>query len=397
MRCSSTYTCPSIFSFTSHKLTHSPSLTAALSSTLVQGFWNWDNREQLIEYDDEDRYEKDQREAARTVTKLFQQAARSKRAPLLTDLIEIIALNENDGGEERLRSSRTIRDLINLVEDDGSEQEPISKPVVQVVTNRQIMRQPRSPRDSTSPTKAAPPPTAAFEQEVKEEEAPPRPPPLSIASSQGSIATGSTSSMVSTNNDDAEIDPAFIIPPLPEGIDVIWPVLPTPEEEEEEVEEERVDVISPPKPITPPEPTPKTVISKHPTQEEAPLSEAIKDGPESSRRRVRSPVASTAGAAAAATAAVAEEKKAAAVARPGSLQRGRTVAALPTRGGKENAPLLMGGEFTADDILLWLQTSAFKKRPQAGRDMHERTAAGRRERIVDEVRRLKTRIAQPVS
>ena len=114
----------------------------------------------MIEYDDEDRYEKDQREAARTVTKLFQQAARSKRAPLLTDLIEIIALNENDGGEERLRSSRTIRDLINLVEDDGSEQEPISKPVVQVVTNRQIMRQPRSPRDSTSPTKAAPPPTA---------------------------------------------------------------------------------------------------------------------------------------------------------------------------------------------------------------------------------------------
>ena len=76
---------------------------------------------------------------------------------------------------------------------------------------------------------------------------------------------------------------------------------------------------------------------------------------------------------------------------------GRTVAALPTRGGKENAPLLVGGEFTADDILLWLQTSAFKKRPQAGRDMHEKTAAGRRERIVDEVRRLKTRIAQPVS
>ena len=53
----------------------------------VQGFWNWDNREQLIEYDDDDRYEKDTREQARAVTKLFSEAAKAKACPLLAELI----------------------------------------------------------------------------------------------------------------------------------------------------------------------------------------------------------------------------------------------------------------------------------------------------------------------
>jgi len=53
---------------------------------------------------------------------------------------------------------------------------------------------------------------------------------------------------------------------------------------------------------------------------------------------------------------------------------------------------LLLGEFTADDLLLWLQTTAFKKRvgPQAAE------GGGARARILEEVRTLKRKFGTVV-
>ena len=84
----------------------------------VQGFWNWDNRESLIEYDDEDRYEKDTREAAREVTKLFTGAARAKTPPAVASLVGDDGPDAAAEGElRRLHATRTLVSSLRLAED----------------------------------------------------------------------------------------------------------------------------------------------------------------------------------------------------------------------------------------------------------------------------------------
>lgn len=82
----------------------------------VQGFWNWDNRESLIEYDDDDRYAKDELEAARRTTILFSHAAHRRSAPSIAalqgDSPEMSPLHE----ERRLRAARTITTLLLRVQ-----------------------------------------------------------------------------------------------------------------------------------------------------------------------------------------------------------------------------------------------------------------------------------------
>ena len=51
----------------------------------------------------------------------------------------------------------------------------------------------------------------------------------------------------------------------------------------------------------------------------------------------------------------------------------------------------MHGEFTAEDIMLWLHTSAFKKRARTPGGGVKTSGEVRRERIMDEVRRLQQR------
>jgi len=69
------------------------------------------------------------------------------------------------------------------------------------------------------------------------------------------------------------------------------------------------------------------------------------------------------------------------------------VHSLPAGGKRiEGAQPLLLGEFTADDLLLWLQTTAFKKRvgPQAAE------GGGARARILEEVRTLKRKFGTVV-
>ena len=61
----------------------------------------------------------------------------------------------------------------------------------------------------------------------------------------------------------------------------------------------------------------------------------------------------------------------------------------PSRAPKKGAPPLLLGEFTADDVLLWLQTTAFKQRAGPGAV----SSAQRRSLILDEVRSLKATFA----
>ncbi|KAL3916598.1 MAG: hypothetical protein SGPRY_006748 [Prymnesium sp.] len=73
--------------------------------TDTQGFWNWDNRESLIEGDDDDRYAREKEEEGRVVTSLFSQAARAVTPP---------HVGEREGGNEsqRLRGGRTMQALL---------------------------------------------------------------------------------------------------------------------------------------------------------------------------------------------------------------------------------------------------------------------------------------------
>ena len=139
-------------------------------------------------------------------------------------------------------------------------------------------------------------------------------------------------------------------------------------------------------------------------QAEAPeRGEATKDGPESSRRRPRKSLdgSSIPGmphpqmqspeppkpAAAAPAATVSSEPV------PfGGFASGATTTA---RRKIEGPPPLLMGEFSVDDVLLWLEASAFKKRPPLAQAQKE--SGGReayRSRIFDELRDLKARVAQ---
>ena len=73
------------------------------------GFWNWDNRESLIEYDDDDRFEKDERAAAKATSLVFSHAAKARPAPLIAEL-------EPDVQEAKLHTCRTMATLLRRAE-----------------------------------------------------------------------------------------------------------------------------------------------------------------------------------------------------------------------------------------------------------------------------------------
>ncbi|KAL1526217.1 hypothetical protein AB1Y20_014943 [Prymnesium parvum] len=90
--------------------------------TDTQGFWNWDNRESLIEYEDEDRYAREMEDDARRVTNLFSHAARTTVAgPLIADLVgpEPQVVVE----ESRMRNTRTMHALLRRSVLQPSEEE----------------------------------------------------------------------------------------------------------------------------------------------------------------------------------------------------------------------------------------------------------------------------------
>ena len=92
----------------------------------AQGFWSWDNRESLIEYGEEDRFANEAEAAARRISPVFSHAARQQSAPPHAALP--LAPGGAAGGsaptrgagvtaEARLRESRTVRELLRRLAD----------------------------------------------------------------------------------------------------------------------------------------------------------------------------------------------------------------------------------------------------------------------------------------
>ena len=69
-------------------------------------------------------------------------------------------------------------------------------------------------------------------------------------------------------------------------------------------------------------------------------------------------------------------------------------AAPPARRKLPGPPPKLLGEFSADDILLWLESTAFKKRNPSEASGGATGRAAYRARIVDEVRSLKARVSE---
>jgi len=92
----------------------------------AQGFWSWDNRESLIEYGDDDRFANEAEAAARSISPVFSHAARQQSAPPHAAL-PLAPGGAGGGGaptkaagvtaEARLRESRTVRQLLRRLVD----------------------------------------------------------------------------------------------------------------------------------------------------------------------------------------------------------------------------------------------------------------------------------------
>jgi hypothetical protein len=177
----------------------------------------------------------------------------------------------------------------------------------------------------------------------------------------------------------------FVIPPLPAGIEVVYPI--SPQQEQQQKQRQRQEEH-------------QAHVAEQPER-----SEATKDGPESSRRRPRKSPLDANDSSTLARSSIPgmpqpqlqspePSKVGSAIAtQPEGSARPEITVAGATRRKLDGPPPLLLGEFTADDVLLWLQTSAFKKRPplasgrSGGREAY-------RSRIFDELRGLKARVAQ---
>ena len=97
-----------------------------LTCVRAQGFWSWDNRESLIEYGDDDRFANEAEAAARSISPIFSHAARQQSAPPHAAL-PLAPGGAGGGGaptkaagvtaEARLRESRTVRQLLRRLAD----------------------------------------------------------------------------------------------------------------------------------------------------------------------------------------------------------------------------------------------------------------------------------------
>ena len=305
----------------------------------VQGFWNWDNREQLIEYDDDDRYERDQRAAACAVTMLFSHAVRRKVAPSRDEVAMPDLGSDVDGTTQRFYTTRTIRALLrNLSGSVDTCGEPPSKPVVtRVIANAVRPQRPGGQRIKEAPSSAA---KRTFTHELVVSS-------LQLGQAETNDEAGYEQLSAQVGAVRAGPIAHFIIPPLPTSVAAVKPQ----------------------------DSTVQRAQQQRPTIEEAPPSEVTKDRPVSSRRRSNSSLTPCM------------------AATPSAL---RAPAHLPALAATQ-AALQLNGNMSADDVLLWLQTSAFKKRGNTvaasiRKDSEIGAKVARRARIIDEVHIIKERM-----
>ena len=406
----------------------------------VQGFWNWDNRESLIEYEDEDRYEKDQKEAAKKVTLLFSAAARQKRGASLLELLgggeeddEASASAESRAAEmDKLRSARTVQSLLALMKRAGHAPPSVtasSPSKARKPGNRQAPAPAPDPRPAPElppapkpvaeaapanlpaparlPPPAPPPVTVPEEAPVPPPEKSPPDRPAPLAATPPPLPTYPRG--------------YFSIPPLPSDVEIVWPEepAPTPPPKVEKADFSEATKDGPGRTRTRRQPTlptsefnkpqgggegsdgsmspssPGTPIPGMPAKQVQATAALDRPVPAAAASAPMAPAAAPATAApAAATPAAAVPAAAPAAAAPAAAA---SAAAAPVERKKlAGPPPLLMGEFSADDVLLWLQTSAFKKRPVAveppATGVTPRSAY--RARIIDEVRGLQRKLEE---
>ena len=271
-----------------------------------------------------------------------------------------------EAADERLRTTRTIRALLRQVEALDEAGTAGAPAVTRVVVSSRLPQRPHSPAAHT----ATAPATARTEEAHTDGVADARPteppapaePPTAAEPPPSSTAAAimAEAGAAMTSRDESY----FVIPPLPPDIEVVHPVFP--------------------RPAPAPAPAPPAVrVREAPAAKEDIDSSETKERPESSRRRARSPPPTPT------PPAPLPPPVASVTAAPPAAATAAASSARPT------PPPLVLGEFTADDILLWLQTSAFKKRSGAAarKPMDSAMPLGgkenvRRTRILDEVRKL---------
>ena len=407
-----------------------------------------DNRESLIEYDDDDRFERDTREANRQTTQLFSHAARGKHAPSLASLVGADVERAQEEGERALAGSRTMKTLVRIWEggpvyETGADGDgggdgggAASKPAAaRVGTPSKVIKplqRPAPPTPAAEPPAPAEPPAGANappSRAARSDATLPTPAPLPPPSRAVAASPPSPSP---ADREWRTYEFGSAIPPLPSSVEVVWPTQPAA--------------------ATSPPPQPTGVAAAAPPGDDAveaeadgmgssaPRSEITKDGPESSRRRRRGPgsnmpppppahePAPPAAAAAASSPLVATsdntgvakaapkplsipgmptrqeqssaEPPSAAEPQPAAATAPPPMTSAPGAAKLPGAPPLLLGEFSADDVLLWLETTAFKKRVMAplSAAATQQEAGGAREaqrqRILHEVRGLKRRVQE---